>query len=54
MAVSLPVRIEAGAEEADVLQGRTVDLSTSGVRLTLDGRLSVGDVLVLELPGWVT
>jgi hypothetical protein len=51
VAVSLPVRIEAGAEEADVMQGRTVDLSTSGVRLTLDGTLSVGDVVVLELPG---
>jgi hypothetical protein len=51
VAVSLPVRIEAGAEEADVMQGRTVDVSTSGVRLTLDGTLSVGDVVVLELPG---
>jgi PilZ domain-containing protein len=51
VAVSLPVRIEAGSEEADLMQGRTVDLSTSGVRLTLDGQLSVGDVLVLELPG---
>ena len=51
VAVSLPVRVEPGAEEADVLQGRTVDLSTSGVRLTLDGSLSVGDVVVLELPG---
>ncbi len=51
VAVSLPVRVEPGAEEADVIQGRTVDLSTSGARLTLDGRLSVGDVVVLELPG---
>lgn len=51
VAVSLPVRVEPGAEEADVMQGRTVDLSTSGARLTLDGRLSVGDVVVLELPG---
>ena len=51
VAVSLPVRIEAGAEEADVMQGRTVDLSTSGVRLTLDGTIAVGDVVVLELPG---
>ncbi len=51
VAVSLPVRVEPGAEEADVMQGRTVDLSTSGARLTLDGRLSVGDVVALELPG---
>jgi len=51
VAVSLPVRVEPGAEEADVIQGRTVDLSTSGARLTLDGRLSVGDVVALELPG---
>jgi hypothetical protein len=51
VAVSLPVRVEAGTEEADVMQGRTVDLSTSGVRLTLDGPLSAGDVVVLELPG---
>ena len=51
VAVSLRVRVEPGAEEADVMQGRTVDLSTSGARLTLDGRLSVGDVVVLELPG---
>ena len=51
VAVSLPVRIEAGAEDADVIHGRTVELSTSGVRLTLDSRLSVGDVVVVELPG---
>ena len=51
VAVSLPVRIEAGVEDADAIHGRTVDLSTSGVRLTLDGRLSVGDVVVVELPG---
>ena len=51
VAVSLPVRIEGGAEEADVMHGRTVDLSTSGVRLTLEGPLSAGDVVVLELPG---
>lgn len=51
VAVSLPVRIEAGAEDADAIHGRTVDLSTSGVRLTLDSRLSVGDVVVVELPG---
>jgi len=51
VAVSLPVRIEAGVEDADAIHGRTVDLSTSGVRLTLDSRLSVGDVVVVELPG---
>jgi hypothetical protein len=51
VAVSLPVRIEAGVEDADAIHGRTVDLSTSGVRLTLDCRLSVGDVVVVELPG---
>jgi hypothetical protein len=28
-----------------------VDLSTSGGRLTTEGRLTVGDVVVLELPG---
>jgi hypothetical protein len=51
VAVSLPVRIEVGAEEADTLHGRTIDLSTSGGRLTVDGPLSVGDVVVVELPG---
>ena len=51
VAVSLPVRIKAGVEDADAIHGRTVDLSTSGVRLTLDSRLSVGDVVVVELPG---
>jgi PilZ domain len=51
VAISLPVRIETGAEDADVIQGRTVDLSTSGGRLTTEGRLSVGDVVVVELPG---
>lgn len=45
--VSLPVRIEAG----DVIHGRTVDLSTSGARLTTTGTLSVSDVVVVELPG---
>ncbi len=51
VAVNLPVRIEAGAVDTDVIQGRTVELSTSGGRLTLDGNLSVGDVVVVELPG---
>jgi len=51
VAISLPVRIETGTEEADVIQARTVDLSTSGGRLTTEGRLTVGDVVVLELPG---
>jgi hypothetical protein len=51
VAVSLPVRIEVGAEEADTLHGRTIDLSTSGGRLTVDGPLSVGDIVVVELPG---
>lgn len=49
--VSLPVRIEAGSQAEDVIHGRTVDLSTSGGRITTDGRLSVGDVVVVELPG---
>jgi hypothetical protein len=49
--VSLPIRIEAGAEDNDVMHGRTVDLSTSGGRLTTDGSLAVGDVVVVELPG---
>jgi hypothetical protein len=51
VAVSLPVRIETGTEEGDVIHGRTVDLSTSGGRLTTDGNLSVSDVVVVELPG---
>lgn len=51
VAVNLPVRIEAGAVDTDVIQGRTVELSTSVGRLTLDGNLSVGDVVVVELPG---
>jgi len=51
VAVSLPVRIEAGTQDSDALQGRTVELSTSGARLTIAGSLSVGDVVVVELPG---
>jgi hypothetical protein len=51
VAVSLPVRVETGNDEGDVVHGRTVDMSTSGCRLTTDGRLSVGDVVVVELPG---
>ncbi len=49
--VSLPVRIETGSEEHDAIQGRTVDLSTSGGRITTAGILSAGDVVVMELPG---
>jgi len=49
--VSLPVRIETGSEDGDIIHGRTVDLSTSGARLTTDGTLSVSDVIVVELPG---
>ncbi len=51
VAVSLPIRIETGAEEGDVLHGRTIDLSTSGGRLTVGRPLTVGDVVVVELPG---
>jgi hypothetical protein len=51
VAVNLPVRLEPGVEAGDDLLGRTVDLSTSGCRLTTEGRLSVGDVVVIELPG---
>jgi hypothetical protein len=51
VAVSLPVRLETGSDDGGVIQGRTVDLSTSGCRLTTEGRLSVSDVVVLELPG---
>jgi len=49
--VSLPVRIEAGTDEGEVINGRTVDLSTSGARLTTDRSLSASDVVVVELPG---
>ncbi|HSL49847.1 MAG TPA: PilZ domain-containing protein, partial [Candidatus Deferrimicrobiaceae bacterium] len=51
VAVSLPVRIETGTEDSEVIHGRTVDLSTSGCRLTTEGHLSVSDVVVVELPG---
>jgi hypothetical protein len=51
VAVSLPVRVETGTEQGDVIHGRTVELSTSGCRLTSEGRLSVSDVVVVELPG---
>lgn len=51
VAVSLPIRIEAGIEDGEVVLGRTVDLSTSGCRLSTEGRLPVGDVVVIELPG---
>jgi len=51
VAINLPVRIETGTDEADVIQARTVDLSTSGGRLTTEGRLAVGDVVVVEMPG---
>lgn len=51
VAVSLPIRIETGSEASDTLHGRTIDLSTSGGRLTVDGPLTVGDVVVVELPG---
>ncbi len=49
--VNLPIRIEAGVEDSDVIHGRTVDLSTSGSRLRTDGLLAVGDAVVVELPG---
>ncbi len=49
--ISLPVRIEAGSQDSDAIHGRTVELSTSGGRLTIEGSLSVGDVVVVELPG---
>ncbi len=49
VAVSLPVRIDAGSE--GTIQGRTVDLSTSGARVATERDLSPGDVVILELPG---
>jgi hypothetical protein len=51
VSVSLPVRIETGTEDQDVVHARTVDLSTSGGRITTDGALSAGDIVVVELPG---
>jgi len=52
VAVNLPIRIETGTEDQDVVHARTVDLSTSGGRITTDGAvLSPGDVVVVELPG---
>jgi hypothetical protein len=51
VSVSLPVRIETGTEDQDVVHARTVDLSTSGGRITTDGALSAGDIVVMELPG---
>jgi PilZ domain-containing protein len=51
VAVSLRVRIETGTEEGALVHGRTLDLSTSGCRLATEERLSVGDVVVVELPG---
>jgi hypothetical protein len=51
VAISLPVRIEAGSQDSDAMHGRTVELSTSGGRLTIEGSLAVGDVVVVELPG---
>ena len=51
VAVSLPIRIETSSDEGDTLAGRTVDLSTSGGRVTVEGQLTVGDVVVVDLPG---
>jgi len=51
VAVSLPIRVGTGTEQGDVIHGRTVELSTSGCRLTSAGQLSVSDVVVVELPG---
>jgi hypothetical protein len=49
--VNLPVKIETGSQDQDVVHARTVDLSTSGGRITTDGLLSAGDVVVMEMPG---
>ena len=49
--VNLPIRIETGSEDQDVVHARTVDLSTSGGRITTDAVLAAGDVVVVELPG---
>lgn len=51
VSVSLPIKIEAGSDDDEVIHARTVDLSTSGGRITTDGALSAGDVVVAELPG---
>lgn len=51
VAVSLPIRIETSSDEGDTLAGRTIDLSTSGGRVTVEGQLTMGDVVVVELPG---
>ena len=51
VAVNLPIRVETGSETGQFVLARTVDLSTSGCRLTTEGRLSPGDVVVIELPG---
>jgi hypothetical protein len=49
--IGLPVRVEIGSQNSDVIIGRTVELSTSGGRITIEGSLSPGDVVVMELPG---
>ena len=51
VAIALPVRIEVGSQDSDMIPGRTVELSTSGGRLTFEGALSPGDVIIVELPG---
>jgi hypothetical protein len=51
VAIGLPVRVEIGSQDSDVIVGRTVELSTSGGRITIEGSLSPGDVVVVELPG---
>jgi PilZ domain-containing protein len=48
VSVNLPIRIQVGLEGTVV--GRTVELSTSGARVTSERNLSSGDVVVLELP----
>ena len=51
VAIALPVRIETGSQGSDVIAGRTVELSTSGGRLTFEGNLAPGDVIIVEMPG---
>src|SRR4030095_11645028 len=46
-----PGPAEVGSQDSDVIAGRTVELSTSGGRLTIEGSLSPGDVVIVELPG---